>query len=251
MDIGILSGQILLLMYVFSTLFITKWLCRKFHITPLTAIKTRYDLKITLLALSLELIVLSLIITRSIWPLDVWNIVWLFIFIFWFLPWIFAILKKDFKIIGIYRQNLVISLLIGIISFAIFVALFFAFLSFSTQLIEYYRAPSVRIDITGLIVLMANCLFSPALTEEMSYRGFLLSRFQAHFSEKRANLMQAAVFGLIHITNIIFYQDWLNPINAFLIGIALGYIYQKTGNIIGSFALHWFNISFAYSLTLN
>lgn len=93
------------------------------------------------------------------------------------------------------------------------------------------------------INLLVN-IVNPALTEELAFRGLLQGRIQAHFSAITANMMQALIFSPSHITNAILYQDWLNLVNAILSGLVFGYIFHRTGNIVGSVTLHWFQISF-------
>ncbi|MDR1029701.1 MAG: CPBP family intramembrane metalloprotease [Treponema sp.] len=74
----------------------------------------------------------------------------------------------------------------------------------------------------------------PAFCEEMFFRGILLTGFQENYSEKKAVLMSALLFGIIH----------LNPwqfVSAFIIGIFSAWICIKTRSIVLSIYIHIFN----------
>ena len=74
----------------------------------------------------------------------------------------------------------------------------------------------------------------PAITEEMFFRGVILNGFKRNYSDKKAILMSALLFGIIH----------LNPwqfVTAFIIGIITAWIYIKTESIILCIYMHLFN----------
>lgn len=248
MDLGLLYSEVLLLASVLISVAVTKKLSTLFHVTPLSFQVTRSDLKVTSLAVSLQIILLVSILSKAYLQLAFLGpVIWICAISFWVLSPLFAIIKGDFKLVGVSRRNLTRSFIIGIASSAAFVALFVTFLAFFPRLVEFFRAPIGGAG--GPLVLAINLVVSivnPALTEELAFRGLLQGRFQAHFSAITADIMQALIFGLSHITNAILYQDWLNPVNAILSGLVFGYIFHRTGNIAGSVTLHWFLISFSY-----
>ena len=76
--------------------------------------------------------------------------------------------------------------------------------------------------------------------EEIVFRGAILkSLLQSRLSVGAAVTLSAVLFALIHF----------NPAqmpHAFLIGLLLGWMYQRTGSILPSVAFHWVNNSVAY-----
>jgi membrane protease YdiL (CAAX protease family) len=74
----------------------------------------------------------------------------------------------------------------------------------------------------------------PAFTEEMFFRGIILNGFKNNYSEKKAVIISAILFGIIH----------LNPwqfISAFIIGIFSALICIRTRSILLSIYIHMFN----------
>jgi len=74
----------------------------------------------------------------------------------------------------------------------------------------------------------------PGLLEEMLFRGILLNGFEKNYSEKKAILISALLFGIVH----------LNPwqfVTAFIMGIILAWVYIRTKSIILCIYMHIFN----------
>jgi membrane protease YdiL (CAAX protease family) len=85
-------------------------------------------------------------------------------------------------------------------------------------------------------LLMVGLL--PAFCEEMLFRGLILKGFSENYTEKKAILISAFLFGLIH----------LNPwqfLSAFLIGLFAGWICLKSKSIVLCVYLHLFNNTLA------
>ena len=86
------------------------------------------------------------------------------------------------------------------------------------------------------------CTISP-LTEELFFRGLLLKSFEDKFSSSVANILQAFLFGLIHLAYF-----WLTLFDIALIitavplmtlgGIIYGWITQKTNSLFSSMIIH-------------
>jgi len=80
------------------------------------------------------------------------------------------------------------------------------------------------------------------IAEEMVFRGAILkSLLNTRLSVSTAVMLSALLFALIHF----------NPVqmpHAFLVGLLLGWMYQRTGSILPSVAFHWVNNSVAYVL---
>ena len=80
------------------------------------------------------------------------------------------------------------------------------------------------------------------IAEEIVFRGAILkSLLDTRMSAGAAITVSAVLFALIHF----------NPIqmpHAFMVGLLLGWMYQRTGSILPSVAFHWVNNSVAYVL---
>jgi len=90
---------------------------------------------------------------------------------------------------------------------------------------------------------VALCLLAP-FVEEMVFRGAILRALLAGVKSRWvAIFVSALLFALVH----------LNPAqmpHAFLIGILLGWMYQRTGSILPGVVLHWMNNTVAYAITV-
>jgi membrane protease YdiL (CAAX protease family) len=86
----------------------------------------------------------------------------------------------------------------------------------------------------ALIISIIMVGIIPAFTEEMFFRGILLGGFKENYSERKAIVMSALLFGLIH----------LNPwqfLSAFIIGLFSAWICIKTKSLVLSIYIHGFN----------
>lgn len=81
------------------------------------------------------------------------------------------------------------------------------------------------------------------ITEEMVFRGIILKEFIKRISFRKANVITALLFLLIH------YPIWIHNgkffhfgshIYIFLLGVVFGYIYRKTGSLWSVVILHSF-----------
>ncbi len=78
------------------------------------------------------------------------------------------------------------------------------------------------------------CILAP-VAEEMVFRGAILRRLLNFFSADNywwAIVVSAFIFGLMHF-------NFAQGINAFLIGLILGWMYYQTKSIVPGIALHW------------
>ncbi|MDR0496822.1 MAG: UDP-N-acetylmuramoyl-L-alanyl-D-glutamate--2,6-diaminopimelate ligase [Treponema sp.] len=87
----------------------------------------------------------------------------------------------------------------------------------------------------GTIILI---VIIPTITEEMLFRGLMISGFRENYSEKKTIIVSALLFGMIH----------LNPwqfASAFIIGIIMAWLFLKTGSILLCMYMHFFNNLFS------
>jgi membrane protease YdiL (CAAX protease family) len=74
----------------------------------------------------------------------------------------------------------------------------------------------------------------PALTEELFFRGLILDGLKNNYSKRKAILISAFLFGIIH----------LNPwqfVGGFIIGVISAWICIETNSILLSIYIHFFN----------
>jgi membrane protease YdiL (CAAX protease family) len=90
---------------------------------------------------------------------------------------------------------------------------------------------NVELSESALRLLTINVVLIAPIAEELCFRGLMFNRLLAAFPFWTANVIQAAVFGLIHFSLI-------QSIYAFLFGLMLGWIYHRTGRFSAVVAAH-------------
>lgn len=87
--------------------------------------------------------------------------------------------------------------------------------------------------IVGLIVSIFFIGFVPAVAEETLFRGVIQKNLSLRYGVLKGLIITSFLFALIHV----------NPssiVSIFLLGLMLGYLYLKTGNLIYPIMLHFF-----------
>jgi membrane protease YdiL (CAAX protease family) len=79
--------------------------------------------------------------------------------------------------------------------------------------------------------------------EELMYRGLFLKKFESKLGLKTSNLLQAIIFSLSHSVagvglNAYTPFIWILVIFTFSLGLAWGYIMQRTDSVLGSILFH-------------
>jgi len=167
-----------------------------------------------------------------------------------------ALVRKDsWKEIGIReissRRYAALGVLWGVV-FAIVSSLFLHYLTgFSTanylvimarQQLSYGAITKHTAWQYFPIALVGFCTLSP-VTEELFFRGMMLSAFERRFSKWISNLEQGLLFGFVHLAYL-----WLTEFNAILIvtmipvvtvaGCLYGWVKQRTGSVFASMIVH-------------
>jgi membrane protease YdiL (CAAX protease family) len=83
------------------------------------------------------------------------------------------------------------------------------------------------------------------ISEEIFFRGFIFGGFRRRLSFPIAAILSAAIFGLFHYTGSGSFT--VVPQLAFL-GFALCWVYEETGSIYPTMALHMLNNAFAFAV---
>lgn len=92
--------------------------------------------------------------------------------------------------------------------------------------------------IAGILIIGAA-----PIAEEIFFRGFIFGGFRTRLSFPVAAVLSGAIFGLFHYTGSG--SEAVIPQLAFL-GLALAWVYEETGSIYPTIALHVLNNAFAF-----
>lgn len=98
-------------------------------------------------------------------------------------------------------------------------------------MIEIFKS-MLSSDYLVLSIVMVGIM--PAFLEEMLFRGLILGGFRENYSQKKAIIVSALLFGLAH----------LNPwqfATSFLVGLVMAWILIKTESILPCIYMHLFN----------
>lgn len=129
---------------------------------------------------------------------------------------------------------------------AVAIALFFA----GVLAFEYFAsgktlAPLFDSPAREWLTALAGVAFSP-VSEEILYRGFILSEFRERMGFWSANLLTSALFVLIHWPHWLWatgFKPWMavTSVTMFILSVFLGYLVKLTDSIWPSVAAHILN----------
>lgn len=89
---------------------------------------------------------------------------------------------------------------------------------------------------TPLILIIHLTMIAP-IFEEIIFRGFFLKRFIPSYGVTKAIIISSFLFAIIH-------GNIHQGVNAFVIGIIIGYVYVKTGSLLTCIWIHFVNNAF-------
>lgn len=87
-------------------------------------------------------------------------------------------------------------------------------------------------------VFIAVALVAPVV-EEMFFRGLILKGYLKHYSVRKSLIISALLFGIAH------FNPW-QFVTAIIIGIAIGWFYERTDSIVPSVYAHALNNSMGF-----
>jgi uncharacterized protein len=97
----------------------------------------------------------------------------------------------------------------------------------------------------GTVIAALLIVVAAPLSEEIFFRGFIFGGFRRRVSFPVAAILSAAIFGLFHYTGSG--SEAVIPQLAFL-GLAFAWVYEETGSIYPTIALHMLNNAFAFAV---
>jgi membrane protease YdiL (CAAX protease family) len=145
---------------------------------------------------------------------------------------------NSFGSIFLKKGNLKLGIIVGLTGFFIFAIT-------AIPVSEYlFQGQNLNLDrvIIWLPWIVPIVLFN-GVREELLYRGLFLKKFEDKLGPKMSNLLQAIIFSLSHSVagvGLITYTPfiWALVIFTFALGLAWGYIMQRTDSVIGSVLFH-------------
>lgn len=162
-----------------------------------------------------------------------------------FLCWLIKYKKQDnfFKWIGLYKPVKLVSNKKATIAMVIYFAVFILSYIISKEVSSNFE----NMGAVGIVPSLIVCFIQNGLSEEILFRGFIGKRLIAKFGKVSGILMQAVLFGFMHIALALAMNLPINislMVSYFIIltiaGWMLGYIDEKiyNGSIIPSIVLH-------------
>lgn len=162
-----------------------------------------------------------------------------------FLCWVIKYKKQDnfFKWIGLYKPVKLVSNKKATIAMVIYFAAFILSYIISKEVSSNFE----NMGAVGIVPSLIVCFIQNGLSEEILFRGFIGKRLIAKFGKVSGILMQAVLFGFMHIALALAMNLPINislMVSYFIIptiaGWMLGYIDEKiyNGSIIPSIVLH-------------
>ena len=92
-------------------------------------------------------------------------------------------------------------------------------------------------QIPSLTVALLVFALMPAITEELAFRGFILSGLRRSYSEGTSIVLSALLFGILHVLVSLFQQLF----GATLLGLVLGLIALRSGSLWPGVLFHFLN----------
>jgi len=135
------------------------------------------------------------------------------------------------------------NIFLGVISIVIFgLSLILVGNLFGTWFLDWsilFGNPSI----TGFGWFLFIFMLIPGIWEEVAFRGVILNLQLKKYSNRTSIILNGVLFGLFHITNLIFgaglFLTLMQAIYASLAGIAFAYIYVRTKSLLPTILAHY------------
>jgi uncharacterized protein len=136
------------------------------------------------------------------------------------------------------RGNIKLGIIVGFIGFFIFAIT-------AIPVAEYmFQGQNLNLDkVIAWLPWIIPIVLLNGVREELLYRGLFLKKYEAKLGPRTSNLLQAIIFSLSHSVAGVGLNSytpfiWALVIFTFALGLAWGYIMQRTNSIIGSVLFH-------------
>lgn len=162
--------------------------------------------------------------------------------------------KTDVSAFGLKTKGLGKALLFGLAYFAIFsflpglILYLLTYASLDQLIIQSY-------DFSSFILVMPFMILCVGISEEGLFRGYIQNYLERFYSQRRANLLQALLFGFWHIVWYVSIPDFFGMfgyiMTTFIFGLFFGYFYSKARNIAPLVIAHGLHNSFFRGIEMN
>jgi membrane protease YdiL (CAAX protease family) len=147
--------------------------------------------------------------------------------------------KVSFRILGIVSVLAVFLFLLGL-SISICEEIVYG----PDPMAEAFSQALIPKDFSQLTILIVLSLVLVGPAEELAFRGFLQKGFENSFGKIKGLLAASVLFGVLHGLNTLY-----AIIPAFIAGLVLGYVWQRTdGSTTASALMHGINNSISIAI---
>lgn len=160
------------------------------------------------------------------------------------LPWIFSILGQLFLPTTFFHRRpsivaVIAAILLGtsVWTLAYEIEVFSLSSNRMEEFMKIFEEMRINLNQIPLWIKLVCLAAVPAVCEELTFRGFLMSAFAKRFSAPVTIIATALLFGLFHV----FVRDLLmfeRMIPSTFMGLLLGYVCMRTGSIYPGMLLH-------------
>jgi uncharacterized protein len=136
------------------------------------------------------------------------------------------------------KGNIKLGIIVGFIGFFIFAV---SAIPVATYM---FQGQNLNLDkVIAWLPWIIPIVLLNGVREELLYRGIFLKKYEVKLGPKTSNLLQAIIFSLSHSVAGVGLNSytpfiWALVIFTFALGLAWGYIMQRTNSIIGSVLFH-------------
>lgn len=102
------------------------------------------------------------------------------------------------------------------------------------NIIEQYSMLNEFLSFDNIVLAILVIALLPAICEELLFRGVIYNSFNKRYGVVVAIIISSLLFGIFHM-------NWIQGINAFILGIALSYAYYKSNSIFVPIIFHFAN----------
>jgi membrane protease YdiL (CAAX protease family) len=136
------------------------------------------------------------------------------------------------------KGNVKLGIIVGLVGFSIFAVA-------AIPVAQYmFQGHDLTVDrVIAWLPWIIPIVLLNGVREELLYRGLFLKKYEVKLGPKTSNLLQAIIFSLSHSVAGVGFNTytpfiWALVIFTFALGLAWGYIMQRTDSIIGSVLFH-------------
>jgi uncharacterized protein len=136
------------------------------------------------------------------------------------------------------KGNIKLGIIVGLVGFFIFAITAIPVAEFM------FQGQNLSLDkVVAWLPWIIPIVLLNGVREELLYRGLFLKKYEIKLGPKTSNLLQAIIFSLSHSVAGVGLNSytpfiWALVIFTFALGLAWGYIMQRTDSIIGSVLFH-------------